>query len=377
MDILYKKTGTGAIQSWTIRADGNVIVTTYGLVCSNGLPYNGSSLQTTCDTIDVGKNIGRSNETTPAEQAAQEAQSKFEKQLKKGYVRTIAEAQAGKVDKVIEGGVVPMLAKKFSEDGHKITYPAYCQPKLDGIRCVAIIKDGVCTLWSRTRKPITAVPHIIRELERLFPKGDHTFDGELYNHKFKKDFEKIIHLVRQEAPGEGHEVVQYHIYDMVSAGSFSARTDSIRKLFAQSRNPIVLVSTVVVKDEDELMERFDEFVAQGYEGAMVRNSSSPYVNKRSYDLQKIKEFLDDEFQIVGIEEGRGKLQGHAATFICKTKTGETFKAKMKGDTGLLKKYFEDYSLWQNRHLQVKYQGLTRYGIPRFPVGIRFRDDKGM
>lgn len=367
MKTLYKKTSTGAIQQWTIKVQGNVIHTAYGQV--------GGKIQDTHDTIDEGKNTSRSNATTPEQQAVLEAQAKFEKQLKKGYVRTIREAEVGAVDSVIEGGIVPMLAKKYSEDAHKIIFPAYSQPKLDGVRCVAIVKGGNCTLWSRTRKLITSVPHIVVELEQAFPSGEYTFDGELYNHAFKKDFEQIISLVRQETPKKGHEIVQYHVYDMASAESFGLRIDAVRKLLGKLTPSIVVVETELVADENELMEMFDKFVAKGYEGAMVRNIASPYVNKRSSDLQKIKEFLDDEFEIVDIEEGRGKLQGHAATFVCKTKDGQTFKAKMKGDTDMLRKYFQDSSLWSGKQLTVKYQGLTgKNGVPRFPVGLRFRED---
>jgi len=119
---------------------------------------------------------------------------------------------------------------------------------------------------------------------------------------------------------------------------------------------------------------FDLFKNLGYEGSMVRNKDGKYVNKRSYDLQKIKDFIDGEFQIVGVEEGRGKLQGHVASFVCQMDDGKQFKAKMKGDTERLKDYFNNHSLWLNKKLTVKYQGLTgKNGVPRFPVGIVIRD----
>jgi DNA ligase-1 len=79
--------------------------------------------------------------------------------------------------------------------------------------------------------------------------------------------------------------------------------------------------------------------------------------------------VDDEFEIVGIEEGRGKLAGHAI-FVCRTKEGQEFKAKMKGDTAKLKAYFNNHSLWQGKFLTVQYQNISQYGVPRFPVGLR-------
>lgn len=127
-------------------------------------------------------------------------------------------------------------------------------------------------------------------------------------------------------------------------------------------------------NEDEMMLAFEKFLEQGYEGLMVRNMKARYVNKRSYDLQKVKEFQDSEFTVTGVEEGRGKLAGHAI-FVCKTSSGVEFRAKMKGETSALKKYFEHPELALGKQLTVKYQGVTnKSGVPRFPVGIRFKED---
>jgi DNA ligase 1 len=375
---LYKKTSTGAIQFWTIcvleTPNSGIlydIETEYGQLGTD-------SPQTTIDTIAKGKNIGKKNQTTAYDQAIAEAQAKWEKQKKKGYVESLEAAEKGELDKLIEGGIVPMLAHKFSDHGHKIKYPAYAQPKLDGIRCIAILKDGKCTLWSRTRKQITSVPHIQRAVESWF-KQDIVLDGELYNHELKSNFEKIISMVRQEEPAEGHEIVQYHIYDTVSEKEYAGRWGDLFNFFRnvdvwEQCDPLRLVNSFNVNDEEEVSHWFEVFKRDGYEGAMLRNAESPYVNKRSYDLQKVKEFNDEEFDIVGIDEGRGKLQGHVGAFVCLTSDGKEFLAKMSGETAKLKEYFENHKLWQGKQLTVKFQGLTgTNGVPRFPVGVAIRD----
>lgn len=365
---LYKKTSTGAIQFWEIftnvASNGAEIRTKYGQLGTDSPQY-------TVDLISKGKNVGKKNETTPEQQADAEAKAKHEKQLKKGYVDSIEAAEAGTLDESIEGGIVPMLAHKFAEQAHKIKYPAYVQPKLDGIRCIAILKDGKCTLWSRTRKPITSMPHIISEIEKNFSE-DIVLDGELYNQEFKSNFEHIVHLVRQEEPDEKHTDVQYHVYDVVNSEEFCKRTAIIERYFEKQFDYLKRVNTFIML-EDEHKYFFDEFVKGGYEGAMVRNAHSLYVNKRSYDLQKVKEFDDGEFKIIGITEGRGKLAGHAI-FVCVDSKGDEFEAKMKGDTSKLKEYFDNHSLWQGKQLTVQYQGLTgAKKVPRFPVAIAIRD----
>lgn len=366
MKTLYKKTSTGAIQQWTISADDNLITTVFGQV--------DGKLQKTVDVVTAGKNTGKKNETTPAQQAELEAKAKWTKQKKKGYVDSINAAENEELDALIEGGIAPMLAQKFNARGERIEYPAYVQPKLDGTRCIAIVDNGICTLWTRTRKPITGVPHIIKAIEKTIMKGFHVLDGELYNHKYKNNFEELISFIKRPVPKEGHEVVEYHVYDVVQEDvPFSERHTWLVGNLPTEEECIKLVSTKLVYNEDGLMEEFEYFRSKGYEGAMVRNSAGLYVNKRSNDLQKIKEFEDAEFPIVGIEEGRGKLAGHAI-FVCETKKGGRFTVKLKGETVKLKEYFENHHLWEGKQLTVKYQGITnKKDVPRFPVGVAIRD----
>lgn len=361
---LYKKTSTGADQEWNISVEDNVIITKWGQVKGK--------IQETRDVIKEGKNVGKANETSPEQQAQIEAESQWDKKLKKGYVQSIADAREGKTDDVIEGGIFPMLAKKYSEQADKIEWPAFAQPKLDGHRCIAIIKNGVCTLWSRTRKPITSVPHINKALETKCSGIDIVFDGELYSHEYKEKFEELTSFIRQEVPKEGHEVVQYHIYDVVNNDVFSKRC-ALKDSF-NFKGTLVPVETLQVNNEEELMEAFDEFLEQGYEGCMVRNAKGLYVSKRSNDLQKVKTFDDDEFKIVGVEEGRGKLAGKGI-FVCVTSEGVEFRAKMRGSLDSLKEYLENPKKIIGSMLTVKFQGYTKKNnVPRFPIGERFKID---
>jgi DNA ligase-1 len=384
MPRLYKKTNTGAIQYWDIFAQSKTlisadspiapevgeIVTVYGQL-------NTDKPQITKDIVSEGKNYGKKNETSAYEQAVKETKSKWEKQKKKGYVESEESAQAQEVDQeLVQGGIFPMLAQSYSKHSSKIKWPCYVQPKLDGIRCIAVVQNGKATLWSRTRKQITSMPHIIQQLEENFT--DIILDGELYNHKLKSDFEKIVSLVRQEEPAEGCGVVQYHVYDMVSDKIFADRNDDlIAQLSTADWNIIIPVQTGMVQTEEQVSEMFAEMTNQGYEGVMLRNGDSLYEqNKRSYGLQKVKEFQDDEFDIIGIEEGRGKLAGHVGAFMCSTKDGKEFLAKMSGSLDNLKRFFNDESLWRGKKLTVQYQGLTgANGLPRFPVGLRIREEE--
>jgi DNA ligase-1 len=369
---LYKKNNRGSIQEWTISWGRNyeghgVIHTRYGQL--------DGAMQEASDVISEGKNVGKKNETSPVMQAKFEAESKWEKQKKKGYVEKLEDATDGVVDEIIEGGTEPMLAQSFDKHGHKILFPCFAQPKLDGIRCIAMINRGQVSLWTRTRKRITSMPHIEASLSKMFPDSTINLDGELYNHDYKKDFEKIASAVRKENPEPGHEVVQYHIYDMVDATlDFNARFFKAKKLCRVNSLNVRFVETSEVANSIVAAEFTDSMIAQGFEGAMLRNKLGVYESKRSYNLQKVKRFDDGEFRIVGITEGRGKLRGHVGAFICLTEDGTEFEAKLEGHLSQLKAYFDRHELWEGKKLTVRYQGFTnKNNVPRFPVGVVVRD----
>ena len=363
---IYKKTSTGKIQMWEVIIEGTKIITRSGQV--------GGKIQEHTDIIKKGKNIGKVNETTPEQQAISEATSKYEKKLKEGYVTTIEDAKNNKTSEYVEGGYLPMLAKVYEKDKKHIVFPCASQPKLDGIRCCY---TGGDKLWTRTRKEILGVPHI-NEYMKVLGKHFPQLDGELYNHKYKDNFEKIVKIVKQTKKLDpDHKIVQYHIYDIPSNKDFRERMKDLKRLaeLAKDMDGIVVVPTKICKTEEELMRFADRCLEVGYEGAMARNLKGEYQYKRSFNLQKIKIFNDDEFTIVGVEEGRGKLAGHAGSFICKTKDGVEFKAKLKGKLDDLKEYLVNFDKYKGRLLTVQYQGLTnKNNVPRFPVGLRIRED---
>ena len=109
----------------------------------------------------------------------------------------------------------PMLAHKFNDSRVDWSLPVYIQPKLDGVRCL-FTKDGA---YSRTGKEFMNVSHLRTTLLPFFKQyPDVVLDGELYNHKLKRDFEKIISLVRKQKPTaddrlDAQHLVQFHVYD--------------------------------------------------------------------------------------------------------------------------------------------------------------------
>jgi DNA ligase-1 len=220
-----------------------------------------------------------------------------------------------------------MLAHKYNPD--KADYPAYIQPKLDGVRCLFTAKGA----FSRTGKQFMNLRHIEVLLEAFFAANPNAvLDGELYNHELKDDFEKIISLVRKTKPTNEHrqeaaELVQYHVYDVPSmtiAGYSSRLSYLTSQVYSKLTWPIMHVETKVVLDYDEALSYHKYCLKQGYEGSIYRSMNGKYKGTRSWDLMKFKDFEDAEATIVGYEVGKGKRQGTLGKFIMQDDEGITF-----------------------------------------------------
>lgn len=378
---LYKKNSNGSIQYWdiwvTVKNGTHIIITEWG-------KFKGK-VQHSEEIIKNGKNIGKSNETTPLQQAELNMNSTWTKKLKKGYVDTLEDAINGILNEIIKGGIVPMTAHVFEHQGHKIKFPAILQPKLDGHRSTSQSKiHDITSLWSRSRKEIKSVPHIMKTISETYEDifdivGMYIdkLDGEMYNHDYKDDFEVLTSFIKQDSPKEGYEEVQMHVYDFEHPTLTNyERYETLEKLRPLFDNtPIKIVESIIVNNLEELKAAYIYFMELGYEGAMIRNFDGLYVNKKSYDLQKYKEFDDDEFEVINVKVGtKGKMKG-LGIFVCQTKEGNRFDCKMKGELKNLKQYADNPEIAIGRQLTVQFQGYTKKNnVPRFPVGLRFRVD---
>ena len=218
-----------------------------------------------------------------------------------------------------------MLAHKYNED--KADYPAFIQPKLDGVRCLFTAKGA----FSRANNRFMNVEHIEQALKPFFAKNPTAvLDGELYNHGLKDDFEKIISLVKKKKPtdqdkAEAKELVQYHIYDVASMtiATYFTRLNYINSSFKW--NYILRrVDTQVAFDFDEAVKMHKKNLKLGYEGSIYRSFEGKYKGTRSWDLMKFKDFHDDEATIIGYEIGKGKREGTLGKFIMQDDEGNEF-----------------------------------------------------
>lgn len=361
---LYGISSTGKKKFWTIaaiEAESTVrIVITHGYM-------DGKAVET-LKTVYKGKNTGKINETTPFEQACLEAQSAWTKKKDEKYTEYLDQAESSDI-------ILPMLAMKFADRKHDITYPCYVQPKLNGVRCLAKkLSNTEIRYTSRNGKEYTTLDHLTPGLLKMLSIGD-ILDGEIYVHDWT--FQEIIRNVKKKR--HTSKQLEYWVYDMAEPSMlFRDRLRYIRGCFEQyvwpkAPPPIVLTETPKIYSEADVYNHHKKYVADGFEGVIIRNSDGLYkFDHRSKDLQKYKSFIDEEFTVVGGFSGEG-LEEDCVIFMCKTVKGREFKVRPRGSREVRKEWLDDLDNIIGKKLTVRYQELSEDKIPIFPVGISIRD----
>jgi DNA ligase-1 len=317
-------------------------------------------------TTVEGKNIGKANATTPEQQALAEVLAQYEKKLARKYSDTLETASRSNIFQ-------PMLAATY-KPGNTKDGQYFHQPKLDGVRCI-LKPEGA---FSREGKPFFTTGHIQEQLS----SDDVIFDGELYNHDLKEDFDKLVSMIRQQKydelseaeKSEIREKVEYHIYDVFVPArpelTFVQRHALLTDLNAKGAfigDNIKLVPTGFMDSLAELDEAHGAYAEAGYEGIMLRTPEGPYEHKRSKHLMKHKSFQTEEFEVVDIESGIGNWEGIAKKVVLRLPDGRTFKSGIDGSMDKNRERLATKEKFIGGDALCRFQNYTPDGIPRFGV----------
>lgn len=341
---LYKKDNKNQIREWNVWID---ISNTYGTIfVEHGLSNGKKQIKTT--TIKSGKNIGKANETSIFQQCESEATSKWNKQKDKGYDETVNTVYFR-----------PMLAHRMDKYPHKVKYPCYIQPKLDGLRC-NILYDNGWRAVSRNGKPYKVLDHIISSFSL---PNNIILDGELYSDDIT--FQEIVSACKRDEPNDLTQYIKIYLYDLFDKNKNLSFRDRYQELEKYVSNKSKLVPTYKCDSYADILSYHSKFIEDGYEGSIIRNTQGIYkVDGRSYDLLKLKDFEDAEFQILSVIPDKND----EAVFTCVMNDGKTFDVKPKGTHEERMEYLD--TKYIGKMLTVQYFGLTDEGVPRFPVGLR-------
>ena len=302
-------------------------------------------------------NVGRANERDSKAQADFEFDAIIKKQIDRGF-HLKGQKTASRP--------MPMLAHKFTDHKGKVSFPAYIQPKLNGMRMLFDGENG----WSRGNKEV--IPEVIEHLK--FDTGGVILDGELMlpNNQLLQESMKAIKKYRPELSPQ----LLYHVYDVVDAElPYAMRHQLILDICANAPPNVKIVKTVRADDESQVSHLHNLFVHDGYEGTMIRDEAMGYeTGKRSYSLLKLKDFIDSEYKILDVVDGDGSDKG-LAIFILDVGNGQTFNCRPEGTQENRAELYKNRKKLIGRYMTVRYQELSRDGVPIFPVGVSIRDEE--
>lgn len=375
---LYKRTKTGKIQKWSIMAEESPTDSNKAAIVTKQGQLGGKE-QVYIEDILEGKNIGKSNETTPYKQACLEAESKWKSKLDEGYKQLetpnnwsleqkvkFLDTHLPKFNTDANGNIKPMLAQKYDPNKSKIEFPCLGQPKLNGVRCLAFIvedRDGFFVnkkvkLLSRDGKEYN-VSHIQGELINVLHKlGENLIlDGELYYHGMPLN--KIVSAIKK--PNIDTSKIEYHVYDIAIEKYIQG--DRINLLIHLPFNKYIkFVNSIIIHNREEISLNHSLLTEQGYEGLMLRCFNGKYgFGQRSKDLLKVKSFIEEEFEIIGFDLGARGTEDMVFHLI--TKEGKEFKAKPKGTREEKEEYWANRRDLIGKQATVKFFEYTEFGIP--------------
>jgi ATP-dependent DNA ligase len=403
---LYKRTKTGAPQQWGINV---VTKTSHGHpVIEKQAGQVGGTLTTHYEVVPEGK-----QKRTALEQAHFQAASDHKRKHDEGYksLEDLGGVQARLTDSSVEyrhgdvtystalsllqavlptfnsdasGNIKPMLATDWKKI-KKIEYPIYCEPKLDGVRCLMIAtwtpekenRKIDITFLSRTGKAYNTLDHIAYGIRKFLanvtnPTNSLILDGEIYADDL--NFQEIVSAVK--AQKENSLKLHFRAYDVVNDKRQTDRRNGFAGLInAIGSEFIQHIEWSVAVDAEDVKRFHDQYVQAGYEGAILRCFDGKYAQgQRSRELMKVKEFDSEEFTFKYFEFGQ---RDEDLIAVCKTKDGNSeFKAKMIGTAAHKRELYEQYlqEKLDSESLTVKFFGYTEggAGIPRFPIGVAFR-----
>jgi ATP-dependent DNA ligase len=272
----------------------------------------------------------------------------------------------------------PFEERRLMEAKFGWKFPVIVQPKLDGERCRAVPTGNGFKLLSSECNEIISVPHIAERLTKIF-KEDSTIelDGELYVHGWSfNEIHSVVSRRSEETRHEKSELMQLHLFDVVSSEQQLVRTTLLRRL-PQSYS-VRVVPHIIASNMNDILDIYKRYLSVHYEGIIIRHIDAPYMRKRSRFMLKFKSKKEDFYKIVEVIEAlnkNGLPLRMVGAFRC-IGSDETVFGIGAGNLSHQKRK----DLWKDRasligkFCRVQYQSILSGGSPRFGLCKSIEDE---
>jgi len=223
------------------------------------------------------------------------------------------------------------LAHDSANHEKKMVGKKQIEVKLDGVRVLAVCKNGKVELFSRNGKQFHNFPHIIAEIESVLERKPSPYDCVLDGEVMSKDFQDLMKQVHRK-DGKAATDSVLHLFDFIPLKDFleggwdkpqTYRSNLVKYWVLENEDLLKHVTACEWEEVDlsteEGNKRFVELnktaVDGGYEGVMIKDVDAPYECKRTHAWLKAKPFIEITLTVVDVEEGTGRNAGRLGAVI--------------------------------------------------------------
>ena len=239
------------------------------------------------------------------------------------------------VNKVVPG-TVPVFTCALAHDSakheKKMTGKKQIEIKLDGVRVLAVCRDGKVELFSRNGKQFHNFPHIIAEIEQVLAEKPAPYDCVLDGEVMSANFQDLMKQVHRKDNVQSEDAV-LHLFDFIPLEDFQKgvwnkpqtyRSNLVKYWVLENESVLKHVQALdweevdlsTPKGERRFVELNKAAVDGGYEGVMIKDVDAPYECKRTHAWLKAKPFIEVTLEVKDVEEGTGRNEGRLGALVC-------------------------------------------------------------
>lgn len=280
-----------------------------------------------------------------------------------------------------------MLAQKAENDLSNVDFSRdnIVERKYDGFRIGAFFRESegsevILDVIGRSGKPVVNKEFVDRQRAIAQELKGYIIDGEGYDHSLK--FEEISSILRTEDKPLTPNF-RFYVFDVLTEEEWRLKTSVplkeriLRRIILGNKYPDVFVAidNWLVSTPAQVLELYNQFIEEGYEGAMIKDLDALYEWKRSKYMLKVKpeDFVD--VTITGYYEGQGKYVGQLGGFVCVDEEGNEVRAGGGYKDWQRVEFWENKDLMLGKIIEVKFTMKTGKDKFRHPNFRRVREDK--
>lgn len=302
------------------------------------------------------------------------------------------------VNKVWSNLIPTFAIAKANPFNNTIPYPCVAELKMNGVRCIAKVKNGKVTLYSsngRVAEGLSVIEDSILKVIRKYyglksKQVNLVLDGELTGSTRRAVSGIFNKALKGTIQATDQNNLLYTVFDLLSGDEWEKRCCKrpqkdrwidLQRLFKHNLSKhIDLVMRWEVDELSKIRIIFTNLIEDGKEGLIIKDPNAPYSFTRNSAFQKIKAECEADLVIVEFLQGTGKRSEYFGSLECRSSDGKIRVLVGSGLTDEDLKYFTEHREESiGKIITVKYNAVIKdkmgnmsLFLPRY---VELRSDK--